>query len=110
MNGPCDPDVKSSASVASAIYEPGVRKWLVDTGCPFDLIARGELEDHEVSYIKRAIKAVRVSTPNGLVDSNKSVSFSVPEFGSPIDAYVLERTPTVVSIGTRRMNLGYHFV
>ena len=41
LNAPCDPDVKSIASVASAIYEPGVRTWLVDTGCPFDLIARG---------------------------------------------------------------------
>ena len=56
------------------------------------------------------MKAVRMSTPNGLVDANKSVSFSVPELGSPIDAYVLEHTPTVVSIGTRCVNLGYHFV
>ena len=110
LNEPCHPDVKSIASVASAIYEPGVRKWLVDTGCPFDLIAKGELEDHEVAYIKRAMKAVRMSTPNGLVDANKSVSFSVPELGSPIDAYVLEHTPTDVSIGTRCVNLGYHFV
>ena len=31
---------QSPKSVASAIYEPGVRRWLVDTGCPFDLIAR----------------------------------------------------------------------
>ena len=110
IHDPCAPDVKSIASVASAIYEPGVRKWLVDTGCPFDLIARGELEDHETSFIKKANRAVRMSTPNGLVDANKSVSFNVPELGSPIDAYVLEHTPTVVSIGTRCMSLGYHFV
>ena len=63
-----------------------------------------------MSFIKKAMKAVRMSTPNGLVDANKSVSFNVPELGSPIDAYVLEHTPTVVSIGTRCMNLGYHFV
>ena len=26
-------------NVASAIYQSGVRRWLVDTGCPFDLNA-----------------------------------------------------------------------
>ena len=43
LNEPCNPDVKSIASVASAIYEPGVRMWLVGTGCPFDLIARSDV-------------------------------------------------------------------
>ena len=40
--------------VASAIYEPGIRRWLVDTGCPFDLIAHGELDSNELGFLKTA--------------------------------------------------------
>ena len=64
-------------SVASAIYQTGVRRWLVDTGCPFDLISKTELEDNERLFIKRATKVIRLATPNGLVDANKIVSFKV---------------------------------
>ena len=98
-------DIRENVPVASAVYEPGVRKWLVDTGCPFDLIAEGELDDHETSFIKKATKSVTMSTPNGIVDANKSVSFRVPVLGSPIEAYVMKHTPTVMTIGTRCMTL-----
>ena len=47
-------------NVAAAIHEPGVRRWLVDTGCPFDLIAHKELDAHEESFIKKATKLIRL--------------------------------------------------
>ena len=97
-------------SVAAAIYEPGVRRWLVDTGCPFDLIAERDLETHEESYIKRASKFIRLATPNGIVDADKIISFKVPQLGEPIDAYLMKSTPTVMSIGRRCMQHGYSFV
>ena len=97
-------------SVASAIYQPGVRRWLVDTGCPFDLIAKHELEDTEKAFIKKASKVIRLATPNGLVDANNIVSFNVDKLTEPIDAYIMESTPTVMSIGKRCMLHGYSFV
>ena len=30
-------------NVAIAIHEVGIRKWLVYTGCPFDLIVKNDL-------------------------------------------------------------------
>jgi hypothetical protein len=45
---------QSPKSVASAIYEPGIRRWLVDTGCPFDLIAHKDLDKNEIDFIKTA--------------------------------------------------------
>ncbi len=100
---------QSPKSVASAIYEPGVRRWLVDTGCPFDLIARRELDGNEADFIKKASKYVRMATPNGIVDADRMITFRVPSLGDPIDAYVMESTPTVISIGCRCMTLGYTF-
>ena len=94
-------EVRENLPVASAVYEPGVRKWLVDIGCPFDLIAEGE----DTTFIKKATKSVSMSTPNGIVDASKSVSFRVPVLGSPIEAYVMKHTPTVMTIGTRCMTL-----
>ena len=38
------------------------------------------------------------------------ITFRVPSLGDPIDAYVMESTPTVMSIGRRCMQLGYTFV
>ena len=97
-------------SVASAIYEPGVRRWLVDTGCPFDFIAYNDLESTEANFVKKASKLVRMATPNGVVDADKIVSFSVPELGEPIDAYIMKSSPTVMSIGRRCVTMGYTFV
>ena len=101
---------QSPKSVASAIYEPGVRRWLVDAGCPFDLIARRELDGNEADFVKKASKYVRMATPSGIVDADRMITFRVPSLGDPIDAYVMESTPTVMSIGRRCMQLGYTFV
>ena len=61
-------------SVAAAIHEPGIRCWLVDTGCPFDVIALDELDSNEMDFIKKASKLIRMSTPNGVVDADKMLS------------------------------------
>jgi len=96
--------------VAAAIHEPGVRRWLVDTGCPFDLIAHKELDAHEETFIKKATKLIRLSTPNGIVDADKMVSFRIPMLDGNIDAHIMKSSPTVMSIGRRCMTMGYGFV
>ena len=101
---------KTPYDVAAAIHEPGVRRWLVDTGCPFDLIAHKELDAHEESFIKKATKLIRLSTPNGIVDADKVVSFRIPMLDGNIDAHVMKSSPTVMSIGRRCMTMGYGFV
>ena len=60
---------------AAAIHDPGIRHWLVDTGCPFDLIAEKELDNNEELFIKSASKVIRLATPNGIVDANKLYHF-----------------------------------
>jgi len=95
---------------ASAIYEPGVRRWLVDTGCPFDLIATKELDHNEESFIKKASRPIRLATPNGIVDADQIVSFRIPALDGNIDAHVMKSSPTVMSIGRRCMTLGYAFI
>jgi hypothetical protein len=59
--------------VAAAVSEPGVQRWLVDTGCPYDFIANRELDSNENSFIRTASKPIRMSTPSGMVDANRFV-------------------------------------
>ena len=47
---------------------------------------------------------------NGIVDADKVINFSVATMNDSIEAYVLDSTPTVMSIGKRCMTMGYHFV
>lgn len=53
---------------------------------------------------------IRLATPNGTVDADKVISFSVPDLGEPIDAYIMQSSSTVMSIGRRCMTLGYQFI
>ena len=93
-----------------AELERGVRRWLVDTGCPIDLIAERDLEKHELEYVKHTSKPVMLSTANGSTKSEKIISMDVSLLKDNVEAYVLNATPTVLSVGKRCMDLGYHFV
>ncbi len=59
---------------APAEVERGIRRWLVDTGCPIDLIAEGDLEKHELEYVKTTSKPVMLSTANGSTKSEQIIS------------------------------------
>ena len=54
---------------ASAQIDSTMRRWLVDSGCPIDLIASDELTDEEKQYIKKLTRGIRLQTANGLTNS-----------------------------------------
>ena len=91
-------------------YESVARKWIVDSGCPLDLIASDELSNEERKFIFKILRNVRLSTANGGTDCKNGVAFDNSHLEDRIEAHLLDSTPNVVSMGKRCMKLGYDFV
>jgi hypothetical protein len=51
---------------ASASYHGAVRQFLVDSGCPLDLLSSDDLTEDEKRYISRVCKDITLHTANGL--------------------------------------------
>jgi hypothetical protein len=87
-----------------------LRRWLVDTGCPIDLIANSELNTHEKEYVFKTSDFVRLHTANGINETNKILRLDVKVLGDLVEAHVLSSTPTVMSVGKRCVKMGYNFI
>jgi len=101
------PELKVAASASRA---NGTKRWLVDTGCPLDLIAEYEIGQDEKEYIKPATDSVRLNTANGITKANRIIKYRVDGMEDGIEAFVLSSTPTVMSVGKRCMERGYDFI
>jgi hypothetical protein len=101
------PELKVAASASRA---NGSKRWLVDTGCPLDLIAEYEIGQDEKEYIKPATDSVRLNTANGITKANRIIKYRVDGMEDGIEAFVLSSTPTVMSVGKRCMERGYDFI
>ena len=100
-----DPHVSAIAKSMKA-----ARKWIVDSGCPLDLIGSDELTENERKFIFKIIKDVRLCTANGATSCTKGVAFDHTSLQDRIQAHILDSTPNVVSMGKRCMKLGYDFI
>ena len=80
-------------------YEKIARKWIVDSGCPLDLIASDELSDAERKYVFKILRHVRLSTANGGTDCKDGIAFENSHLEDRIEAHLLDSTPNVISMG-----------
>ena len=83
------------------------RSYLVDTGCPFDLVARSDLQKCDV--IRQAEEDISLATANGLIKVGEVVDMQVGPLGEVTTPYVLEDTPLVLNVGNRCIYQGYGF-
>ena len=102
-----DPNI---VETASARYQGAVRKFLVDSGCPLDLLASDDLTEQERKFVKTACRGITLHTANGFTKAKSTLSLSSDLLSDPIEAYLLESTPNVISMGYRCMELGYSFI
>ena len=84
-------------------------KFLMDTGCGHDLISQKKIEKHNLETLVTP-EAISFQTANGVTDTDLVSNFQTESFKEPINAYVLDDTPSVLSIGKRCMNHNYGFV
>ena len=84
-------------------------KFLMDTGCGHDLISQRKIQKHELETLV-ASEPISFQTANGVTESDLMSNFRTDSFDEPINAYVLDDTPSVLSVGKRCMNQEYGFV
>ena len=91
--------------------EMGVDKWLVDTGCPYNLIDWRLIEESCLaSMVKSGGTVVRLNTANGATKSSDTLKVACQQFEEGnFTACVLPSTPSVISVGERCMTYGYGF-
>ena len=96
---------------ASGRKEPKSRslKLLMDTGCGHDLLAHQHVIDHELPMLPGGDE-VKFLTANGIANAMAKTKLPLEGFPEGADAFVLESTPSVLSVGKRCMELGYTFV
>ncbi len=114
LNGGCEPQHNQMTRTWSRAYDSAVahidsRRWLVDTGCPIDLISRDSLHVDELSFVKQAGRGIKLNTANGVTYAEDIVAFQIDGLEDLIEAYILESTPIVMSLGKRCMDYGYSF-
>ena len=84
-------------------------KFLMDIGCGHDLISQQKIEKHNLETLVPP-EPISFLTANGVTDTDLVSNFQTESFKEPINANMLDDTPSVLSIGKRGMNHDYGFV
>ena len=79
--------------------------WLADTGCGHDLVGSREARDAKLK-LKVSDNPMRFQTANGETLGNMVAPIRLDEIDEVACPYVLQETPSVISIGKRTMNQG----
>jgi hypothetical protein len=103
-------DVAASIGVPSNRVRP--RKWLADTGCPYDLVSKKGLSRREMSHIYEGGNSVSLQTANGIKRAQEVIPMQIAALPSEqtVTPYVLESTPDVLSLGYRCQKMGYGLI
>ena len=101
------PAWRSGGGDASAVPTPLVTSWLIDSGCPLDLIDSADAAPCRSYVVKGPL--VTLATANGDTDSRRVLPLQLQRLGESIRPYVLDETPNVLSLGRRVVEDGYDF-
>ena len=99
----------ASCLTSKAPVNQKVDRWLVDTGCGYDLVSK----EHTAAtrrWVRKAVHPRTFQTANGVTTTDKVARMTVDEFGEEVAPYILDSTPPVLSVGYRCMNLGYSLI
>ncbi len=86
------------------------RTWLLDTGCPYDLVGRNRLTAQDRRMCRPAEKRVKLETANGIISCAEVATKQVGPLTEAVDCLLLDSSPAVLSIGRRCQLEGYQFV
>ena len=81
-------------------------KWLMDTGCGHDLTGQDKARSIGATIVQDD-DMVEFQTANGFTTTSSKAKIDVPEIAETVEPFVLNNTPTVLSIGRRCMRDGY---
>ena len=98
---------KRVACPAGGSYPRWVTSWLVDSGCPLDLIDRSHIQGCLDSVCDGS--KVTLATANGDTVSSEVLPLYLNKLKEQVQPHVLDSTPNVLSLGRRVIVDGYSF-
>ena len=107
-----DEDNEGNSDLSSAYSTVKVNKkvkFIMDTGCGYDLIHQRKARELDLHTNEGEDKMVFM-TANGITETREVAKFNVDSFSEETKPFVLEQSPAVFSVGMRCMKLGYTFV
>ena len=110
INYCCSAPTKSTDAVAGEDLV-WVKKYLIDTGCGYDLICRGNIQDanHADIYTLPG-EGVSLYTANDPITCTERIDQRVHRLGETAQQMVVQNTPDLLSVGWRCQEKGYGFV
>ena len=85
------------------------RMWLLDTGCPSDLIQLNSLTGDQFEMREKAEHPIALETANDRVEADQCVPMQVDGIYENIEPLCLPATPSVLNVGKRCRVHGYGF-
>ena len=98
----------SEVMAAAAKVQKRVRRLMLDSGCGIDLIGMHDLTGEERKLVS-AYQELLLRTPNGKTSTKGLARLKVDGLVKLVEAYVLDNTPSLLSLGKRCMEHGYRF-
>ena len=96
-------------AASATLRDKPLELWLADTGCGHDLVGSRDAKEAKLK-LEVSDSPMKFQTANGETPGNMVAPFTLTELGEVVKPYVLQETPSVVSIGKRTMNQGYSFI
>ena len=97
------------ASAYSTVKIQKKAKFIMDTGCGYDLISHRKARELDLDTYEGEDRMVFM-TANGITETRTITDCSVDSFEEDPKPFVLDQTPAVFSVGMRCMKQGYTFV
>ena len=102
-------DVGRFPSIPTAAPKAGV-SWLVDSGSESDLVSKGMLRDVSAKNCRAAEHPISLVAAKRSTEANEVADVKLSALPDPVQPYVLDHTPAVLSAGTRCVDQGYSLV
>jgi hypothetical protein len=90
-------------------YDLGIRRWLADTGCGYDLVQTSMVEELGGQSLIRLREPKYLQTANGVTSLRREITMYIPQLDEFAEISRVRNTLSVISIGKRCVEMGYCF-
>ena len=97
---------KHSEKLAGFHRSPQLRERPIDSGSESDLVSKGSLRDINAQNCRAAEHPISLITAHGSTEANEVADVKLSALPDPVQPYVLDQTPAVLSVGTRCLDRG----
>ena len=101
--------VPSRARLTAMPSTVGIEKWLGDTGTDQDIVGKDSKTVSRATKIFKSNEPISLTTANGPITAEDVVEVILPGLCESFNPYILQSTPSALSIGLRCLEQGYDF-